>query len=215
MGKSVTSESIVVTGILRGHIFFDQCRYCRHRGTASPPPHLSLFPIASPRGRQTWVADQERGYCPKTVSSRGDPSTTGVGLPLCSSGGHTSAQSFPLGMQMWYPFTTRRAICPGLDFSTAAPVVNLNSQGDCPPPFLLGSEQRWDGERGGGGGAERGRGSMTHSFQDADRLLAEPDRVEHVVVEDGLKQIVLVVSLEGGLPRHHLVHQYPQGPPVH
>lgn len=56
---------------------------------------------------------------------------------------------------------------------------------------------------------------MTHSFQDADRLLAEPDRVEHVVVEDGLKQIVLVVSLEGGLPGHHLVHQYPQGPPVH
>lgn len=69
--------------------------------------------------------------------------------------------------------------------------------------------------RGEGVGAERGQGPMTHSFQDADCLLAEPDRVEHVVVEDGLKQIVLVVSLEGGLPGHHLVHQYPQGPPVH
>lgn len=59
-----------------------------------------------------------------------------------------------------------------------------------------------------------GRG-RTHSFQDADGLLAEPDRVEHVVVKDGLEQVVLVVSLEGGLPSHHLVHQHPQGPPVH
>ena len=56
---------------------------------------------------------------------------------------------------------------------------------------------------------------MTHCFQDADGLLAEPDRVENVVMEDGLKQIVLVVGLEGGLTSHHLVHQHPQGPPVH
>lgn len=58
-------------------------------------------------------------------------------------------------------------------------------------------------------------GGSTHSFQDADGLLAEPDWVEHVIVEDGLKQVVLVVSLEGGLPGHHLIHQHPQGPPVH
>lgn len=55
----------------------------------------------------------------------------------------------------------------------------------------------------------------THSFQDADGLLTEPDRVEHVIMEDGLKQVILVVGLEGGLPSHHLVHQNPQGPPVH
>lgn len=55
----------------------------------------------------------------------------------------------------------------------------------------------------------------THSFQDADGLLTEPDWVEHIIMEDGLEQVILVVSLEGGLPSHHLIHQNPQGPPVH
>lgn len=48
----------------------------------------------------------------------------------------------------------------------------------------------------------------THGFQDADGLLAEPDWVEYVIMEDGLKQIVLIVSFERGLPSHHLVHQH-------
>lgn len=60
-----------------------------------------------------------------------------------------------------------------------------------------------------------GCGVTTHSFQDADGLLTEPDRVEHVIMEDGLEQVILIVGLEGRLPSHHLVHQNPQGPPVH
>lgn len=34
-------------------------------------------------------------------------------------------------------------------------------------------------------------------------------------MENGLKQVVLVVGLERGLSGHHLVHQHAQGPPVH
>lgn len=75
------------------------------------------------------------------------------------------------------------------------------------------SEKKWRWWEGQGS-RNRCRAN-THSFQDADGLLAEPDRVEHVIVEDGLKQVVLVVGLEGGLPSHHLVHQHPQRPPVH
>lgn len=60
-----------------------------------------------------------------------------------------------------------------------------------------------------------GYGAVTHCLQDADGLLAQPDWVEHVIMEDGLKQVVLIVGFEGGLPSHHLIHQHPQGPPVH
>lgn len=104
---------------------------------------------------------------------------------------------------------------------------------DCPPLLPFSGEQRWDRQRQRGEGRQReeagreerdgqrrregdgGSRATTHSFQDADGLLAEPDGVEHVIVEDGLEQVVLVVRLKGGLPSHHLVHQHPQGPPVH
>lgn len=59
------------------------------------------------------------------------------------------------------------------------------------------------------------RAVSTHSFEDADGLLAEPDRVQHVIVQDGLKQVVLIVGFKRGLPGHHLVHQHAEGPPVH
>jgi len=55
----------------------------------------------------------------------------------------------------------------------------------------------------------------TDRFEDGHGLLAEPDGEEDVVVEDGLKQVVFVVGFEWRLTRHHLVHQHPQGPPVH
>lgn len=53
------------------------------------------------------------------------------------------------------------------------------------------------------------------TFEYRDGLLGEPDRVEHVVVQDGLEQVVFVVGLEGGLPRQHLVQEHAQRPPVH
>ena len=50
-------------------------------------------------------------------------------------------------------------------------------------------------------------------FEDGDSFLAQPDRVEHVVVEDRLEEIVLVVRLERGLTSHHLVHEDAKSPP--
>lgn len=55
----------------------------------------------------------------------------------------------------------------------------------------------------------------TYRSEDRDGFLAEPDRVEDVVVENGLEQIVLVIGLERRLSGHHLVHQHPERPPVH
>ena len=54
-----------------------------------------------------------------------------------------------------------------------------------------------------------------YAFEDGDGLLAQPDRVEHFVVQDGLEQVVLVVGLERRLAGHHLVHEHAQRPPVH
>lgn len=46
-------------------------------------------------------------------------------------------------------------------------------------------------------------------------LLAEPHRVENIVVENRFKQVVFIIRFERRLPGHHLVHQHPQSPPVH
>ena len=56
---------------------------------------------------------------------------------------------------------------------------------------------------------------LTHPLEYGDGLPGEPDGVEDVVVEDALEEVVLVVGLEGRLPRHHLVHEHAQRPPVH
>lgn len=55
----------------------------------------------------------------------------------------------------------------------------------------------------------------TYRSEDGNGFLAEPDRIEDVVVEDGLEQVVFVVGLERRLSGHHLVHQDPERPPVH
>lgn len=59
------------------------------------------------------------------------------------------------------------------------------------------------------------REENTHRSEDGHGLFAEPHRVEDVVMQDGLKQVILVVSLERWLAGHHLVHQHPKGPPVY
>lgn len=58
-------------------------------------------------------------------------------------------------------------------------------------------------------------GMFPHHLEYGDGLLAEPDGIEDVVMENRLKQIVLTVGLKGRLSGHHLVQQYSQGPPVH
>lgn len=52
------------------------------------------------------------------------------------------------------------------------------------------------------------------ALENANPLLAQPDGIQHVVVQDRLKQIVFVVCLEWRLPRHHLIHQHTECPPV-
>jgi len=52
-------------------------------------------------------------------------------------------------------------------------------------------------------------------FNEALGLLGDPARVVGGVRPDGLKQLVLVVALEGRLADEHLVHQHAEGPPVH
>ena len=54
---------------------------------------------------------------------------------------------------------------------------------------------------------------LHEAFQDGDGLLTQPDRVEDVVVEDRLKEVVLVVRLKWRLASHHLVHQHAKSPP--
>lgn len=55
----------------------------------------------------------------------------------------------------------------------------------------------------------------TDRFKNGHGLLAKPDRIEDVVVEDGLEKIVFVIGFKRRLACHHLVHQHPQSPPVH
>ena len=55
----------------------------------------------------------------------------------------------------------------------------------------------------------------SYPLEYGDGVLGKPDRVEDVVVEDALEEVVLVVGLEGRLAGHHLVHEHAQRPPVH
>lgn len=56
---------------------------------------------------------------------------------------------------------------------------------------------------------------IAHRLEDANCFFAEPHWIEHVVVEDGLKQVILIIRFKWWLARHHLVHEHTQGPPVH
>lgn len=58
------------------------------------------------------------------------------------------------------------------------------------------------------------KGEVTHCFEDADCLFAEPNRVEYIVMENRFEQIILIISFERWLTCHHLVHQHAQSPPV-
>lgn len=55
----------------------------------------------------------------------------------------------------------------------------------------------------------------TYSFQNADGFFTEPHGIKHVIVEDGLKKIILVVSLKRRLTGHHFIHENAQSPPIY
>ena len=105
---SITSESSGTTGILSGHIFFDQ-QCCRgHRCTMPPFPP----PLQAPEEDRPWVAGKEGGSSPQSASSRGDPSVAGVGSTPSTALEDPGAWSLPRETQTWCPFPTRTVICP-------------------------------------------------------------------------------------------------------
>lgn len=53
-----------------------------------------------------------------------------------------------------------------------------------------------------------------YSFQNADGFFTEPHGIKHVIVEDGLKKVVLVVSFKRRLTGHHFIHENAQSPPI-
>lgn len=57
--------------------------------------------------------------------------------------------------------------------------------------------------------------TAAYRFEDANCLFAEPHWIEHIIVEDGLEQVIFIISLKWWLACHHLVHEHTQGPPVH
>lgn len=59
------------------------------------------------------------------------------------------------------------------------------------------------------------RRKKTYCFEYVYCLCAEPRRVKNLFIEDGLKEIVFIFSLKGGVSREHLIQQHPQGPPIH
>lgn len=54
-----------------------------------------------------------------------------------------------------------------------------------------------------------------YSFQNADGFFTEPHRIKHIIMEDGLKKIVLIVSFKRRLTSHHFIHENAQSPPIH
>lgn len=59
------------------------------------------------------------------------------------------------------------------------------------------------------------RAGTTYRSEDGDGFFAEPHGVEDVVMENRLEQVVFIIGFERRLSGHHLIHQHPQGPPVH
>lgn len=55
----------------------------------------------------------------------------------------------------------------------------------------------------------------THPLQQVLGLLVDPAGVVRSVHTDGLKQLVLVVSMERRLSDQHLIEQHAERPPVH
>lgn len=55
----------------------------------------------------------------------------------------------------------------------------------------------------------------THALAALLRFLGERLRVGHIVVCNGSKEFLLVLSIEGWLTHQHLIQQYSIRPPVH
>lgn len=43
----------------------------------------------------------------------------------------------------------------------------------------------------------------------------KPCRVDHFIIQDGLKEVIFVLCLEGCVTTEHLIEQHAHGPPVY
>lgn len=55
----------------------------------------------------------------------------------------------------------------------------------------------------------------THCFEDCHCILLEPRWVDDFIIQNGLKEVVLVLRLEGCVAAQHLIQQHTHGPPVY
>lgn len=57
--------------------------------------------------------------------------------------------------------------------------------------------------------------SQTHLLHDVLGLLGDPAGIVWRVHPDGLKEFILIITMEGRLTNEHLIEEDPKGPPVH
>lgn len=179
--------------------------------------HRACLPLAHHRLQGKTHAGEDAGSRAQCARGRSDPSM------VWGASAHSDTQRSLSG-------NTHMSVAHGKQLMPQHPTVTARNASLSAAAEVGQGQAERNGARGlrdgegatgsqgedGGWGAGTGWGRVrTHGFQDADGLLAEPHRVEHVVVEDGLEQVILIVSLERGLPSHHFIHQHPQGPPVH
>lgn len=55
----------------------------------------------------------------------------------------------------------------------------------------------------------------THCFENCHCVLLEPCWVDNFIIQNGLKEVVLVLCLEGCMATQHLIQQHAHGPPVY
>lgn len=61
----------------------------------------------------------------------------------------------------------------------------------------------------------KARISQPHLLHDVLGFLGDPTRIVWCVRPDGLEELILVITMEGGLADEHLIEEDPERPPVH
>jgi hypothetical protein len=56
--------------------------------------------------------------------------------------------------------------------------------------------------------------ATAHLLQDTDAVLGHVDGIQRLILEDGVKNLVLIVTAERRLTQEHLVDEYSKGPPI-
>lgn len=63
--------------------------------------------------------------------------------------------------------------------------------------------------------AQRHVSARPHLLHNVFGFLGDPTRIVWCVRSDGLEELILVITMEGGLADKHLIEEDPKRPPVH